>query len=65
MDKLDIVYLSETYLNREMFLKDFNLEMSSYTYVRFDHPSNTEHYILFLNSKDSLAFKVIFMSYIQ
>ena len=40
--KLDIICLSETYLNSETSPDDDNLEISGYNIIRKDHTSNTK-----------------------
>ena len=40
--KLDIICLSETYLNSETSPDDDNLEIPGYNIIRKDHPSNTK-----------------------
>ena len=39
VQKFDIIYLSETYLNSEIPSDDENLEIAGYNLVREDHPS--------------------------
>ena len=40
--KLDIICLSETYLNSGTSPDDENLEILGYNIIRKDHPSNTK-----------------------
>ena len=42
LHKLDIICLSETYLDSNTPLDDDSLEIFGYTFVRSDHPSNTK-----------------------
>ena len=37
---MDIVHLSETYLDSSIQSDNYNLENPGYNVVRFDHPSN-------------------------
>ena len=40
VNKPDIVYLSETFLNSEILTDDENLQIPVYSIARVDHPSN-------------------------
>ena len=40
--KFDVICISETYLNSDTSTVDENLEMTGYTLIRADHPSNTK-----------------------
>ena len=42
VNKFDIVYLSETFLNCEILTDDYNLQIPGYSIAREDHPSNTK-----------------------
>ena len=46
--KFDIICLSETYLDSSVAPDDDNLEISGYSLVRSDHPSNKIFYKIFL-----------------
>ena len=46
--KLDIIYLSESYLNSETLSSDSNLQIPGYNFARMDHPSNTKRGAVYL-----------------
>ena len=55
--KFDIICLSKTYLDSKTPLNDDNLEISGYTLIRSDHPSNTKRRGLRLYYKNNLLLK--------
>ena len=58
VQKFDIIYLSETYLNSEIPSDEENLELAGYNLVREDHPSNSKCGGVCVNYKCSLSFRV-------
>ena len=63
--KLDIICLSETYLNSETSPDDDNLEIPGYNIIRKDHPSNTNRGGVCVHYKNILPFKIINIKYLQ
>ena len=63
LHKFDIICLSETYLDSNTPLNDDNLEISGYTLVRSDHPSNTKRGGVCLYYKNNLPLRVINTGY--
>ena len=63
--KLDIICLSETYLNSETSPDDDNLEIPGYNIIRKDHPSNTKRGGVCVYYKNTLPFKIINIKYLQ
>ena len=63
--KLDIIYLSETYVNSETSPDDDNLEIPGYNIIRKDHPSNTKRGGVCVYYKNTLPFKIINIKYLQ
>ena len=58
--KFDIIWISETYLNSSILSDDNNLEISGYTLVHSDHPSNNKRGDVFIYYKSFLPF-IIFI----
>ena len=46
--KMDIVHLSDTFLNFSVPIDDGNLQILGYDCVRADYPSNTKHGVVLL-----------------
>ena len=65
LHKFDIICLSETYLDSNTPLNDDNLEISGYTLVRSDHPSNTKRGGVCLYYKNNLPLRVINIGYLN
>ena len=65
LHKFNIIYLSETYLDSNTPLNDDNLEISGYTLVRSDHPSNTKRGGVCLYYKNNLPLRVINIGYLD
>ena len=65
LHKFDIICLSETYLDSDTPLNDDNLEISGYTLVRSDHPSNTKRGGVCLYYKNNLPLRVINIGYLN
>ena len=65
MHKLEIICLSESYLNSEILSSDSILQMPGYNFASIDHPSNTKPRVVCLYYKCSLLLKVIDLSYLQ
>ena len=57
--------LYETYLESNTRLNDDNLEISGYTLVRSDHPSNTKRGGVCLYYKNNLPLRVINIGYLN
>ena len=56
--KLDIICLSETYLNSETSPDDDNLEIPGYNIIRKDHPSNTKRGEVCVYYKNTTTFLI-------
>ena len=65
LHKFDIICLSETYLDSNTPLNDDNLEISGYTLVRSDHPSNTKRRGVCLYYENNLPLRVINIGYLN
>ena len=63
--KLDIFYLSETYLKSRTSPDDDDLEISGYKIIRKYHPSNTKLGGVCFYYKSTLPFKIINIEYLQ
>ena len=61
--KLDVICLSETYLNSETSPDNDNLD--GYNIIRKDHPSNTKRGGVCVYYKNTLSFKLINIKYLQ
>ena len=59
LHKINIICLSETYLDSNTPLDDDNLEISGYMLVRSDHPSNTKRGCACLYYKNNLPLRVV------
>ena len=57
--KIDIVCLSETYLDSSFLANDKNLVIQGYNLLRCDHPTNSKRGPVFIYYKDSLPLKII------
>ena len=57
--KIDIVCLSETYLDSSFLANDKNLVIQGYNLLRCDHPTNSKCGPVFIYYKDSLPLKII------
>ena len=60
--KFDIIYISETYLDSSTPADDSNLEISGYTLVRLNYPSNNKRGGVCIYYKSFLLLKVFSMS---
>ena len=65
VQKLDIICLSETYLNSKTSTDDGNLEIPGYNIIRKDHSSNTKRGVVCVYYKSTLHFKLINIKYFQ
>ena len=65
LHKFDIICLFETYLDSNTPLHDGNLEISGYTLVCSDHPSNTKRGGAYLYHKNKLPLRVINIGYLN
>ena len=65
LHKFDIIFFSETYLDSNTPLNDDNLEISGYTLVRSDHPSNTNRGGVCLSYKSNLPLRGINNGYLN
>ena len=62
--KFDIICISETYLDSSTPSDDNNLEISGYTLVRSDHPSNNRGSVC-IYYKSSLPLRILIVQYLQ
>ena len=65
LHKFDIICLSQTYLDSNTPLDDDNLEISGYTLVRSDRPSNTKRGGVCLYHKNNLPLRVVNIGYLN
>ena len=56
---VDIICISETYLDSDTFAVDEYLEIAGYTLIRADHPSNTKRSGVYIYYKHSLAISLL------
>ena len=63
--KMDIVCLSETFLDSSISIDDDNLQIPGYSSVRADHPSNTKRGGVLLYYKSFLPIKLIDVNYLN
>ena len=63
--KMDIVCLSETFLDSSISIDDDNLQIPGYSSVRADHPSNTKRGGVLLYNKSFLPIKLIDVNYLN
>ena len=63
--KFDTICLSETYLDSNTPLDDDSLEISGYTLVHSDHPSNTKRGGVCLYCKSNLPLRVTNIGYLN
>ena len=63
LHKYDIICLSETYLDSSTTNVDEELQISGYTLIRSDHPSNTKRGGFCIYYKSSLPLRVINIGY--
>ena len=63
--KLDIICISETYLESSTPSDDNNLEISEYTLVRSDHPSKNKRSGVCIYYKNFLPFRIVNVQYLQ
>ena len=61
----DLICLSETYLDSDTSHEDANLEIVGYTLIRADHPSNTKRGGTCLYYRNSLAFRLSNIQYLE
>ena len=64
VNKFDIVWLSETFLNSEILTDDENLQIPGYSIDRVDYPSNTKRGGVCVYSKNSLPLKLLDIKYL-
>ena len=65
VQKMDIVCLSEAFLDYFIPIDDNNLQIPGYSSIRVDHPSNTKHGGILLNHKSFLPIKLIDVNYLN
>ena len=65
LHKFDIICLSQTCLDSNTPFDDDNLEISGYTLVRSDHPSNTKRGSACLYYKNNLPLRVVNIGYLN
>ena len=63
--KLDVIYLSETYLDASISNDDDNLEIPGYHLLRADHPSNTKQGGVCIYYRNSLPLKILNIQYLH
>ena len=63
--KFDIICLSETYLDSSVAPDDDNLEISGYSLVRSDHPSNNKRGGVCVYYKNFLPLRVLDIQYLH
>ena len=63
--RFDVICLSETYLDSDTSHEDANLEIVGYTLIRADHPSNTKRGGACLYYRNSLAFRLLNIQYLE
>ena len=63
--KFNVICISETYLDSDTSTVDENLETVGYTFIRANHPSNTKHGGVCIYHKQSLAFRLLDIYYIE
>ena len=63
--KFDIICISETYLDSSTPSDDSNLEISGYTLVRSDHPSNNKRGGVCIYYKSFLPLRILNVQYLQ
>ena len=63
--KFDIICLSETYLDSSIAPDDDNLEISGYSLVRSDHPSNNKRGGVCVYYKNFLPLRVLDIQYLH
>ena len=62
---MDIICLSETYLDSSVPVDDDNLQIPGYSSVRADHPSNTKRGGVLIYYKNFLPIKLIDIKYLN
>ena len=62
---MDIIYLSETYRDCPVPTDNCNLQISGYSSVRADHPSNTKRERVLSLYKNCLPIKLIDVKYLH
>ena len=60
--RIDLICISETFLEYSVVLGDINLEIEGYNFVRLDHPSNSKRGRVCIQS---LTLKVTNVRYLQ
>ena len=65
VNKLDIVYLSETFLNSEILADYENLQMPGYSTAQVDQPSSIKRSGACVYYKTSLPLKLLNIKYLQ
>ena len=63
--KLDVVCLSETYLDSSISNNDDNLEIPGYDLYRADHPANTKRGGVCIYHRNSLPLKILGIQYLH
>ena len=62
--KFDVICISETYLDSSSPSDDSNLEISGYTLVRSDHPSNNKRRGVCIYYKSFLPLRILNVQYL-
>ena len=65
VNKIDIICLSETYLDSSIPSDDDNLELPGYNLVRADNPTNTKRGSVCIYYHNSLPLKVIDIQFLN
>ena len=63
--KLDVICLSETYLDSSISNDDDNLEIPGYDLFRADHPSSTKRSDVSIYYRSSLPLKILDIQYLE
>ena len=63
--KIDIICISETYLDSSTPSDDSNLGISGYTLVRSDHPSNSKRGGVCIYYKSFLPLRILNVQHLQ
>ena len=65
LHNIDIIGISESYLNSENFSSDNNLNITGYNMIRADHPSRNRRGGVCIYYKESLPIKMLDINYLQ
>ena len=65
IQKFDVVYLSETYLNASISNDDNRFQIPSFNLFRVDHPSKTKRWTAYIYYRNVLSLKILGIPYLQ